>query len=296
MSRKALIVGASGLVGSHLAEAFRPTWDVTGTYFAQEKPGLCRLDMTDADATLALIRSVRPEVVLCPAADPNVDRCEQQPAATRRINLHGTRAVVEAARAVSAKLVWFSTDYVFDGARPPYREDAPRGPLNEYARQKVACEDLVAAYPDHVIARVSAVYGWEKARKNYVVRLIERVGRGERAKAWTDQVLTPTFAPNLGVVIRELVESGATGTYHTCGSQPMDRYSFSTLICRTFDLDPSLIDPVTSDEFQPTPTPRPRDVGLLTEKIRAVVRTPLASPAEGLARMKATGDHHACAS
>lgn len=290
---KALIVGASGLVGTFLHEEFRKTWTVEGTYHNQEKAGLHRLDMTDAAATLALARRVAPDVILCPAADPNVDRCEQDPAGTRRINLDGTRSVLEAARAVNAKLVWFSTDYVFDGSAPPYAEDAPTRPLNEYARQKVQCEEMVGAYPAHVVARVSAVYGWEKARKNYVVRLIERVGKGERAKAWTDQVLTPTYAPNLAVVIRELVESGATGTFHACGAKPMDRYSFTRLICTTFGLDPGLVDPVTSDEFQPTPTPRPRDVGMLTDKIRKFVKTPIVDPATGLAAMKAAGDPYA---
>lgn len=289
-SRKALIVGASGLVGSHLLPEFQNGWTVTGTFMSQAAPGLRQLDMTDASATLALVREIQPDVVLCPAADPNVDRCEQQPEMTRRINQDGTRSVLEAARAVGATMVYFSTDYVFDGSGAPYDEDAPCKPMNEYARQKVACEEMVRAYPKHVIARVSAVYGWEKARKNYVVRLIERVGRGERAKAWVDQVLSPTWAPNLAIVIRELVESGATGTFHTTGGQPIDRYTFSRLICTTFGLDPDLIDSVTSDEFQPTPTPRPRNVGLRADKIARFVRTPLAPPSVGLAAMRAAGD------
>ncbi|MEK7862622.1 MAG: SDR family oxidoreductase, partial [Chloroflexota bacterium] len=251
---------------------------------------LRQLDMTDPAATLALVKELAPRVVLCPAAEPNVDRCEQEPAATRRVNLDGTRAVLEAAKSVGATMVYFSTDYVFDGAAAPYAEDVACTPLNEYGRQKVACEEMVRAYPAHLIARVSAVYGWEMARKNYVVRLIERVRKGERAKAWTDQVLTPTWAPNLGEVIRELVESGAHGTFHACGGRPMDRYSFTRLICTTFGLDPSLVDGVTSDEFQPTPTPRPRDVGLRAEKIRGVVRTPLAPPEVGLVRMRDAGD------
>lgn len=288
--RTALVVGASGLVGGHLMAAFREGWTVTGTYLKQAAPGLRQLDMTDTGATRRLVGEVRPQVVLCPAAEPNVDRCEQEPEATRRVNLGGTGSVLEAARAVGATMVYFSTDYVFDGGRAPYSEDAECRPLNEYARQKVACEEMVRAYPDHVIARVSAVYGWEKSRKNYVVRLIERVRNGERAKAWTDQVLTPTWAPNLGEVMRELVESGARGTFHACGGRPIDRLSFSRLVCTTFGLDPGQVDGVTSDEFQPTPTPRPRDVGLSADKIRAVVRTPLAPPEVGLVRMRDGGD------
>jgi len=287
VSRRVLVLGASGLVGSHLAAAFREGgWDVTGTYHRNAAPGLVPLDMTDAEATRALVAELRPEAVLCPAAEPNVDRCEQQPEETRRINVGGTRSIVEAARAAGALIAWFSSDYVFDGAAPPYDEDARCNPLNEYGRQKAQCEELVRSAPRHIVARVSAVYGWEKARKNYVVRLVDRLRQGERAKAWTDQVLTPTFAPNLGRVMRELVESGATGIFHCCGGRPMDRLSFSRLIATTFGLDPLLVDPVTSDEFQPTPTPRPRDVGMRAEKVRGFVRTPLATPEVGLAAMR----------
>ena len=285
---KALVVGASGLVGSFLMDAFRASHEVTGTYHRNAADGLVALDMTDARATRELVVKLAPEVVLCPAADPNVDRCEQQPAETRRINVEGTRSVVEAARAADSLLVWFSSDYVFDGAAPPYDEDAPCRPLNEYGRQKVACEELVRSYERSIVARVSAVYGWEAAAKNYVVRLIDRLRKGERAKAWTDQVLTPTYAPNLGAVMRELVASGATGIFHCCGAEPMDRHRFSRLIATTFGLDPDLIDPVTSDEFQPTPTPRPRNVGMLVDKVRRVVRTTVATPAAGLAAMRAS--------
>jgi dTDP-4-dehydrorhamnose reductase len=289
-ARKALVIGASGLVGSHVLAELRKTWDVTGTYHRPAQPGLLPLDMTDAAATLELVRAQAPAVVLCPAAEPSVDRCEQDPQGSRRINIAGTRAVCDAARAVGATMVYFSTDYVFDGSAPPYAEDAPCAPMNEYGRQKVACEEIVRAYPKHLIARVSAVYGWEAARKNYVVRLIQRVRGGERPKAWTDQVLTPTWAPNLAEVMRRLAESGATGTFHVCGGRPIDRYLFSRLVCSTFGLDPEAILPVTSDEFQPTPTPRPRDVGLRADRVRQLPGVALVPPEVGLVRMREAGD------
>lgn len=287
MTRRALVLGASGLVGTHLIDALATGWEVTGTYLAHPAPGLVRVDLTEPGAVRALVGELRPEVVLCPASEANVDRCEQDPAGTRRVNVDGTRAVADAAREAGALLVWFSTDYVFDGEGGPYVEDEPCLPVNEYGRQKVECEAIVRALPRHLVLRVSAVYGWERLRKNYVVRLIERVAAGERPKAWTDQVLTPTYAPNLARMVRELVEAGATGTYHACGGEPIDRYAFSRRICEAFGLDPARIEPVTSAQFQPTPTRRPRRPVLLTGKLRAAIATPPMPPAEGLAAMRA---------
>jgi dTDP-4-dehydrorhamnose reductase len=286
VTSRVLILGASGLVGSHLLDAFADGWEVTGTCLRHPRPGLVPLNLTDAGAVDALVRDVRPDAILCPASEANVDRCEQDPESTRRVNVGGTRAVADAARARGALLAWFSTDYVFDGERGPYAEDAPCLPVNEYGRQKVACEELVRALPRHLVLRVSAVYGWEWERKNYVVRLIERLTAGERAKAWTDQVLTPTYAPNLARMVRELVEAGVTGTFHACGGAPTDRYTFSKQICEAFGLDAARLEPVTSAEFQPTPTPRPRKPIMRTEKIRAAIRTQPMTPPEGLRAMR----------
>lgn len=285
--RRALLIGASGLVGTYLHDAFRPTWEVLGTYRTNPAPGLVQLDMLDPGAVEKLARDFRPDVVLCPAAEPNVDKCEQDPPATRHVNLDGTRAVADAAHAVGALFAYFSTDYVFDGEHGPYTEDATCHPVNEYGRQKAACEEITRRSPNHLVLRVSAVYGWEAQRKNYVVRMIERLRKGERAKAWVDQILTPTYAPNLGVMVRELVDSGATGTYHACGGRSTDRFTFSRQIAEAFGLDASLIDGVTSEEFQPTPTVRPKNVGLSTAKLRARIATAPLPPAEGLAAMRA---------
>jgi dTDP-4-dehydrorhamnose reductase len=286
-SRRALVLGASGLVGSHLAaELGSGGWLVTGTYLRHSRPGLVPLDIARRDDVLDLVRRERPEVILCPAANPYVDLCEQEPEATRRINVGGTGHVVEAARDSGALMVYFSTDYVFDGEHAPYREEDACRPINEYGRQKVDAEELVRRHDRHIVARISAVYGWEHLRKNFVVRLIDTLRRRGRMQAWIDQVLTPTYAVNLARMVRELVEGGATGTFHVCGPQPIDRLNFSRTVCRVFGLDETLLDPVSAETTRGTLTPRPRNVGLSTEKLRRTVATAPLPPADGLAAMR----------
>lgn len=285
--RRALIIGASGLVGAHLREALLPTWDVIGTWSSHPLPGLVRLDLREPAEILRLAKEIRPQVIFCPAAEAGVERCEADPKATRLVNVDGIRHVREACQSVRAKIVHFSTDYVFDGEAAPYSEESLCCPVNEYGRQKVESELLVRLHPDHLIFRVSGVYGWEPSRKNHVIRIVDRLRAGQRMPVWVDQVLTPTWAKNLADVARELVECDSTGTFHLCGGQPLSRLAFAQAVCRVFELDPALLDPVEGVAPLRESVIRPRNVGLRIDKIRAVIKTRLLCPEEGLAGMKA---------
>ena len=108
-----LIVGASGFVGSALRSVYGP--DAVGTYCNHPTPGLRYLDVRDAGAVDQLLSEVRPDLVIHPAAQPNVDWCEDHVAESHAINVEGTRNVAAAARAHGARYVFFSTDYVFNG-------------------------------------------------------------------------------------------------------------------------------------------------------------------------------------
>src|SRR6185436_9613383 len=140
---RTLIVGASGFVGSALRLAFGE--QAVGTYFSHPEPGLRALDIRDAGAVRQLVEEVRPDVIIHPAAQPNVDWCEDHVAESHAVNVTGTLHVVEAALAAGVRYLFFSTDYVFDGKAGPYREDAPTNPPNVYGRHKLEAEQLIAA-------------------------------------------------------------------------------------------------------------------------------------------------------
>ena len=142
MSDTVLVVGASGLVGSALFREFKPCVPVIGTYCRSVAPTLIHLDLRDQAEVRSVLRNVRPSVVLCPAAEPNVELCEADPVATGRTNVEGLRNLLVATAEIRALLVYFSSEYVFDGTKGSYSEDDVCAPLNTYGRQKLECERL----------------------------------------------------------------------------------------------------------------------------------------------------------
>lgn len=258
---RALIVGATGLVGHALWRDWgaRAGWEVRGTYKSHPQPGMTPLDILDPEAVRADLRSFKPDAVVLTASNPFVDYCETRPEETRAINVSAALRVAEAARAAGARLVFFSSDYVFDGTAAPYGEDAPTRPLNEYGRQKAEAERGIAAeLAEHLIMRVSGVFGWEPAPKNFVLQVLGKALAGEPVSAATDLVGAPTYAPSLAPLLAALLESGARGLYHCAGADEASRFELAREACRAFGLDPAVVRPVKLAELRSSTARPPR--------------------------------------
>ena len=277
-----LLLGASGLVGTHLQAALRER-NVVMTSNRSQVPGAVTLDLTDGAATARLIGETRPDIVVVAAANAFVEECEREPEATRAINVDAVRRVAEAAP--DALLVVFSTEYVFDGKAGPYVEDDAVGPINEYGRQKVALEAIARERAAHLVCRVSGVYGWSAARLSFVHQLVDRLRAGRRMRVPSDQVITPTPGPDLARTIVELVDRGARGTFHAAGPEILARPDFARRAAETFRLDASLLDMVPTAALGLV-APRPLGVGLRTEKLRDFLGHGLPASVEGLAAMR----------
>lgn len=279
-----LIVGASGFIGSALHSACGA--DAVGTYCLHPTEGLRHLDLCDAGAVQRLVADVQPTLIIHPAAQPNVDWCEDHAAESHAINVAGTRHMAAAARAAGARYVYFSTDYVFDGSAGPYREDAATDPPNVYGRHKLEAERAVASVlDDYLIVRVCGVYGFERQGKNFVMGLLARAQKGEPMNVPSDQWGNPTYADNLAAAVRELALSSHRGVYHVVGPDHLDRISFARLACSVFGLDPGFLRPRTTAELGQRAR-RPLRGGLDTAKARAVLATPLLAPRQGLELMR----------
>jgi dTDP-4-dehydrorhamnose reductase len=288
--RSALVLGASGLVGSHLHRVgVERGVSVDGTSFGQKVEGLRRLDVTDADAVRRLLDETRPEVVFHAAASPNVDACEADPSGSRRVNVDAVRTVAEAARGVGARLVYFSSDYVFDGTAGPYVESDAVHPIQEYGRQKVEAEAICReVLPDsHLILRITVVYGWERRGKNFVARLIRTLTDGQRMRVPVDQVGSPTLADDLADAAWTLVDRNAAGTLHVAGRDRVDRLAFARAAARAFGLDEELLDGVATADLGQA-APRPLDAGMMSARAEALIGRRMVGVDDGLAVLRDT--------
>ena len=245
---KLLVVGADGQLGTDMARLLAPLAAVTALTFQD-------LDITDRGSLTRVVESARPDVIVNCAAYTAVDRAQTEQDAAYRVNVLGARNVAQAARRVGARVVYFSTDYVFDGtASTPYDEEAPTGPLSVYGRTKLLGEQATReANPDHLILRLAWMYG---STGHNFVRTILRLARAkDELRIVDDQVGSPTFTEDVVHQLWTAIEDGCSGTYHCVNTGSASWHAFATRIVHRLGLNVPVISIHTVD--YPAPARRP---------------------------------------
>jgi dTDP-4-dehydrorhamnose reductase len=297
--KKLLVVGGTGLVGSKLlALAGRHGFEGYSTHNARQVivGSASRLDVTDRSATFGLVERVWPDVVVDTHALHNVDYCETHREEAARVNVEGTRNLVDAASKTGARFVYVSTDYVFDGKKGQYREDDHPNPLHYYAQNKVEAERLVADLPSYVISRPSVIYGWNLLERsgvpsssgktvNFAMFILDKFRKGETVKAVSDQYSSPTLADNMAEALLRLAKMDVNGVYHTAGRSCVSRYEFASKAAQIFGYPASLVQPVSSADFKQV-AERPRNSCLSVEKAEKTLGIHFLTVEEGLREMK----------
>jgi dTDP-4-dehydrorhamnose reductase len=272
------VTGANGLLGGAAVAQLAGRAEVLAL-----GRGPCRLpvgpyawadaDLGDGRSVEAALRDFRPGAVLHAGALTDVDACERDPEAAWRVNVGGSEQVARACRAAGARLVAVSTDYVFDGAAGPYREDDVPNPQGAYARSKRCGEEAaLLLVPDCAVARVAVVYsGRRGAKSTFATQVVEKLSRGEPVKAFSDQVVSPTLAENGAAMVLELLlEHDYRGVLHTCGATALDRVDFARRVAARFGLSGEIV-PVRTAEARLL-APRPLRAGLRVDRAAALLR------------------------
>jgi len=285
-----LLIGASGQLGRALAGRFADRGLVTASH-QHPGPGDVRVDLGDAQQTSSVLADVRPDVVLVAGAFCNVDLCETESEMCARINTQGPAVVADYARTHGARVVLFSTDHVFDGTHQSYVESDPVNPLNVYARSKALAEEaLRQRVPNrHLILRTAWVYGPDRQRRNFALRLVDRIKAGGQVRVAADQWGSPTYTEDLAAAARDLVDRGVVGTFHATGPELINRAALAEQVCAQAGLSPASLVRTTTAELGQTAR-RPLRVHLDCSQLRARCAVPFRTVAAGLQSLELAGE------
>ena len=275
---KLLVIGGSGLIGSHVLTAARQAkHDAVGTFRGHALPGLVQLDCTDSAAVASLLETEKPDALIHAAGWTWVDGCEDDPRRAFAENAEQPTAIAAQCLRIGCRFVYLSSSYVFDGKAGPYREDATPNPINVYGESKLRAEQrIIGAHAEALIARVICVYGAEAQGKNFAYQVRRAMEQGQALRLPSDQRGNPTYAGDIAEWLIALLERAARGVWHLAGPGPdCTRPEWAWQLVSAFEAAGVRRHPRFSIEEVPTPelrqrAKRPIQGGLLTPKADAL--------------------------
>ena len=258
---KVFISGASGLVGGNCLKHFTQMgWEVVGSYFSYPVEGTVYYDtLNPGHPDNFDVKAFAPDVIVHCGALTHVDYCETHQEESYEKTVQSTINLVNLAREIGCRMVYISTDYVFDGEDGPYAEDAPVHPISIYAEHKLAAEQLVMKeIKDALVLRVTNVYGDEVRGKNFVARIVEQCVNKQKLtlKLPYDQYASPANAWDIARAMFVLLRDGKQGIYHIGSTDYLNRVELALRVLSYFpDAEYDLIPVSTAEMKQPAARP-----------------------------------------
>jgi dTDP-4-dehydrorhamnose reductase len=282
---KILVTGVGGQLGHDVVKQLQSRGhEAIGSDLAV---GDLLLDLTDREAVLAAIRALSPDAVIHCAAWTAVDAAEEEEnrAKVFAVNADGTRYIAEACRKTHSKMMYISTDYVFDGqGTEPWTADCESyAPQNVYGQSKLDGEQAVREVTDdHFIVRIAWVFG--KNGKNFIKTMLTVGQKYDTVRVVNDQIGTPTYTLDLARLLVDMIETDKFGTYHATNEGGyISWYDFTCEIFRQAGYTTKVV-PVTTAEYGLSKAARPFNSRLDKSKLTAMGFTPLPSWQDALAR------------
>lgn len=266
-----LVIGGSGLVGGNCLRHFliQPDVIVMGTYFSFATDDTEFFDTLNLDNPKNVdIDAFNPDVIMHCGALTHVDKCETEVEESYEKTVTSTKNAIKLCKKYEARMLYVSTDYVFDGKNGPYDEEASVNPISVYGMHKMEAERLVLnQVPGSVVIRITNVYGDEERDKNFVTRIAQACVRGDKLelKLPVDQYATPVNAADVARALFLLAKDGKSGIYNIASTDFVNRVELVEQILSHFPDNKITFKSVTTAELG-QPAPRPLNGGLKTEK------------------------------
>jgi dTDP-4-dehydrorhamnose reductase len=279
-----LTIGGNSMVGSRFYDLLSNAYNFSNLSTSSG------FDITDRKQTVNMISKTNASIVILFSAKTDVDQCEQDLTRDKEIlnlrredekeiawknektawgiNVFGVKNVVEGCSKLNKKLIYISTDFVFDGKKKSYSEDDTPNPINWYGKTKFEGEKIVLnSSLDFIIARIAYPYRAIHEKKDFVRAILEKLQKGEKIAAVWDHIIRPTFIDDIVNAIDVLIQKNEKGIFHVVGSQSITPYEASIKIAKEFNLDKNLIAKTTRSEYFAKKAQRPFCLNLKNDKI-----------------------------
>lgn len=274
--KRILITGSNGLLGQKLVLLLSKIPDIELIATARGENRLAvnegyiyePMDITNSAKVAEIVGKYKPNVIIHTAAMTNVDQCETEKELCWQMNVNAVEYLVNACKPIDCLLIHLSTDFIFDGEKGPYDENASPNPISYYGESKLAAEQIILASNIRwAIARTVLVYGIvdDMSRTNIILWVKKSLEDGKKINVVTDQFRTPTLAEDLAMGCWLIADNEATGLFNISGKDFLTPYEMAIKTAEFFGLDQSLIAMADSSTFS-QPAKRPPRTGFIIDK------------------------------
>ncbi|KFM22151.1 Spore coat polysaccharide biosynthesis protein SpsK [Marine Group I thaumarchaeote SCGC AAA799-B03] len=275
MKKKILIFGGSGLVGSVFIESSKDLFEIISIYNTNSHQIhnviSKKIDfLNERQKISSIIENQKPDVIINTVAYPSVDFCEFNHNLTDQLHVDVVKDIVSTASRINCKVIFLSTDAVFDGKiNKKYTEEDVPEPVNYYGLSKLKAEQLVLENPHNVVLRTAVIYGWhEKSRfTNWILGYLKE---NKKVDPFIDQFNTPTLVDDLVKSMIKIIELDVSGLFHATGKTCINRFDFAKKLAISFGYDEKLVIPVTSKQKKQD-APRPKSTCLDSSKLENLI-------------------------
>jgi dTDP-4-dehydrorhamnose reductase len=292
---RVFITGSTGLLGSALLR-LAPEKIVLGasynknTFVPKTSCKYFNVDITKKKMVDEAINAFKPDLIIHTAAIATPDYCDKHPEEAKKVNVTGTKNLVNAAKKVNATFVYITTNGIYDGKKPPYDESSKPNPIDTYGKTKLEAEEIVRTTKvDHIIFRLITMYGWNNPyeRQNPLTWQLDILGKNKTPLNMVNDMFNNFLSAEEAAkaIWKGISLESRNETYNIAGADCISRYDFSKEIARTFNLDDTLIYPVPLSFFKNF-VPRPKNTCFLTTKMEKTLTQKPLSVKEGLQYFK----------
>ncbi len=268
-----LVIGGSGLVGSNCLKYFEKQEDVkvVGTYYSYKTDNTVFFDTLEFNNPKNFdLDSFHPDLIMHCGALTHVDYCEANEEESYAKTVLSTINVTKLCNSCKARMIYVSSDYVFDGENGPYDENAKVNPISVYGSHKLEAEQAVLEQvPNSIVIRITNVYGDEERKKNFIIRIVDKILNGQpmELKLPVDQYATPVNAYDVARTLYLLARDKKAGIYNISSDDYLNRVELVEKIISHFPKNKISFESVTTEELKQA-APRPLKGGLINEKFK----------------------------